>query len=86
MVVWSSPAKNDLKRIHDYIYVDSHFYAKKVIQVIIEESNKLADFPKLGRVVPELMDENIRELLVYSYRLIYQIRQNNILYTYNYSW
>jgi len=78
MVIWSNPAKNDLKRIHDYISADSNFYAKKVIQVIIEKAKKLEDFPQLGRIVPELRDENVRELFIYSYRLIYQITQNNV--------
>jgi plasmid stabilization system protein ParE len=27
----------------------------------------------MGRVVPEVGDENVRELFVYSYRLIYQV-------------
>lgn len=30
MVIWSNPAKDDLKKIHDYIAKDSKFYAIKV--------------------------------------------------------
>ena len=27
----------------------------------------------MGRVVPELQDENIREVFVYSYRIVYEL-------------
>jgi toxin ParE1/3/4 len=32
----------------------------------------------MGRVVPEIGDPNIRELIVYSYRLVYQISPQRI--------
>ena len=78
MVTWSNPAKNDLKKIHDYIAKDSKFYAVKVSQEFIEKSEKLKVFPKMGRIVPEIGDPNIRELFVYSYRLIYEISSAKI--------
>lgn len=71
MVTWSIPARNDLKRIHDYIACNSKYYAIKVSQEFIEKSETLTDFPKMGRAVPEVADPNIRELIIYSYRLIY---------------
>ena len=73
MVVWSIPAKLDLKQIHDYIARDSKFYAKKVSAEITEKSETLNAFPEIGRIVPEIGSPNIRELLIYSYRLVYEI-------------
>ena len=32
MVIWTEPAKADLRSIHDFIAHDSKHYAKKVIQ------------------------------------------------------
>ncbi len=78
MVRLSEPAKRDLKQIHDYIASDSKFYAKKVTQSIVEKTENLEDFPKMGRVVPEIGDENVRELFVYSYRVIYEISLDGI--------
>ena len=78
MVIWSNPAKDDLKKIHDYIAKDSKFYAIKVSQEFVEKTEKLKDFSKMGRVVPEFGNTNIRELLVYSYRLIYEISSDKI--------
>ncbi len=78
MVKWSSPAKRDLKRIFDYIAEDSVFYAKKVVEDIVSKSEYLEDFPEIGRMVPELEDPNVRELIVYSYRLVYEIKVGHV--------
>ncbi len=78
MVKWSKPAKLDLKQIHDYIARDSKFYAQKVSIEIVEKSEKLNSFPEVGRIVPELGDPNIRELLIYSYRLVYEVFPNKV--------
>ncbi len=64
MVKWSLPAKRNLKAIYDYISKDSRFYAKRVIEEIVEKSETLDKFPRMGRVVPEIGNENIRELIV----------------------
>ena len=52
---------------------DSSFYAKSVVLKILEVSRNIKEFPLIGRAVPELGDENIRERFIYSYRLVYQI-------------
>jgi len=78
VVRWTKPAKLDLKQIHDYIARDSKFYVQKVSQEIVDKSEKLKDFPEIGRIVPEIGDPNIRELIIYSYRLIYEILPNKI--------
>ena len=78
MVKWSKPAKLDLKQIQGYISRDSRFYAEKVSLEIVGKSEKLGFFPEAGRIVPEIGDSNIREIFVYSYRLIYEIFPNSI--------
>lgn len=70
---WADQAKADLKAIHDYIARDSTHYAKKVTQELVEKTDALAELPRLGRVVPELGDENVREIPAYSYRILYEI-------------
>jgi toxin ParE1/3/4 len=78
MVKWSGPARMDLKQIHDYIANDSRYYAKKVVQTIAERTEELMAFPQRGRMVTEIDNPNIRELFVYSYRLIYEISSEGI--------
>lgn len=73
MVILSNTAKNDLKKIHDYILRDSKFYANKVIDEIISKVDRLNDYPQMGRIIPEMADPMIREIFAYSYRIIYQL-------------
>ena len=72
-VQWSLPAKQHLRAVHDFIAQDSPFYAKKLTDDILRQSERLALFPRSGRIVPELSDEAVREIIVTSYRLIYGI-------------
>ena len=44
----------------------------------LETTRQVREFPFLGRMVPELAQETIRERFVYSYRLIYRIRNDTI--------
>ncbi|HEC99029.1 MAG TPA: type II toxin-antitoxin system RelE/ParE family toxin [Proteobacteria bacterium] len=78
MVKWTTPAKSDLRDIHDYIARDSKFYAQKVAQTVVSRSEMLNDFPEIGRIVSEIGDHSIREVFVYSYRLIYEISPNGV--------
>ena len=78
MVIWSQPAKADLRSIHDFIAHDSPHYAKKVVQDIREKTDILERLPKVGRKVAELDDEQVRELALYSYRIIYEIKDKGV--------
>ena len=78
MVVWTLQAKEDLKAIHDYIARDSKFYAKIVTTGILNKSNYLSKYPFRGRKAPETNDPQIREVPVYSYRLIYWVTEKSI--------
>ena len=48
-MIWSLPAKSDLRSIHDFIGHDSRFYAKKVVHDIREKTNVLEQLPRAGR-------------------------------------
>ena len=78
-IVWSPEAIEDLQSIAEYIQRDSEFYARAVVTKILDVSRSIKDFPLIGRIVPELENENIRERFVYSYRLVYQIKTQQIL-------
>ena len=78
MVRWSNPSKQDLKQIYGFIAKDSTYYAQKVVSAIVEKSDTLNTFPYMGRIVPERNEERIREVLIYSYRIIYQINLDDI--------
>ena len=78
-VVWSPRAAKDLDSIIEYIAADSPAYAGTVLKNIVSQTRILARFPQAGRMVPEYDDENIRELIVYSYRIIYRLEHEEAL-------
>jgi plasmid stabilization system protein ParE len=71
-------AKADLRGIYDFIAHDSRFYAKKVAQEITEKTDILESHPFIGCVVAEIGDENIREISLYAYRIIYQLMDEQV--------
>lgn len=38
----------------------------------------LLELPRLGRVVPEIGEENVREIGMYSYRIMYELIEDTI--------
>ena len=78
MVVWTNPAKLDLKHIHDFIAKDSKRYAKKVANEIISKTVLLEQTPQIGKVVPELGNQAIREIHLYSYRILYEVKNDSV--------
>ncbi|MDH4161505.1 MAG: type II toxin-antitoxin system RelE/ParE family toxin [Nitrospirota bacterium] len=79
MVKWAAPAREDLRQIFDYIARDSRLYAQRVTQDIVEKTEKLDRFPEIGRIVPELGEPNVHELIIAPYRIIYEIHPEMIV-------
>lgn len=80
-VLWTRPAFQDLQSIKDYIARDSVYYSEKFTADIIMATERLSQFPLSGRMVPEIGEENTREIIYGSYRIMYQIRQEAIYIT-----
>jgi len=78
-VEWSPEATEDIESIAEYIARDSEFYARAVVAEIFAVSRSIREFPLIGRIVPEIGNDRIRERLVYSYRLVYRIEPQRIL-------
>ena len=81
MVIWTKPAKADLKHIPDFIAKDSKHYAKKVAQGNREKADILRELPNIGKIVHEVGKPEIQELHIYSYRVMYEVKneQANVL-------
>ena len=77
-VVWTDLAIEDLKSIHDYISRDSKFYADRFVTKLINRVGQLENHPQSGRIVPEFGKEDIRELIEGNYRIIFQIKVDQI--------
>ncbi|MCX6840811.1 MAG: type II toxin-antitoxin system RelE/ParE family toxin [candidate division WOR-3 bacterium] len=72
-VVWSETAWHDLEQVADYIAQDSRHYAAAFVREVRDAARSLATFAERGRIVPELSDPAVRELLVGRYRLMYRV-------------
>ena len=77
---WSEEALEDIESIATYIEKDSPAYAKSVVSKFFEKAEILQEFSELGKRVPEFNDTTIREIFVYSYRLIYKLNEQDILF------
>ena len=74
---WTTQSVLDLKDIQFYIAKDSKYYAQKTIAKIRFKTQILKTFPKSGRIIPEIEDENYRELIDGNYRIMYKIVNKN---------
>lgn len=72
-LTWTERASSNALAIHSYIAEQSELYADSIYARILERPQQLIDFPESGAVVPEFRRDDIRELFVHSFRLIYQI-------------
>lgn len=71
-VVWSGPAVDDLREIHDYIARDSPRYARLTVERIQEAAAMLAESPRMGPILPEIPRGPYRRVRVGSYRVVYR--------------
>ena len=77
-LIWSREALDDVDSIAEYISRDSLYHAQLVAERLFELGESLREYPKIGRIVPELGDPQIRECFLYSYRLIYELKDEEI--------
>lgn len=72
-IKWLLAAKNDLKEIYDYISLDSKRYAKLQVERIQNKTEILKSQIEIGKIVEELNDPKVREIIEGNYRIIYRI-------------
>ena len=72
-VLWMPSALEDLKGIQEFISRDSVYYANKFVDGVFDATEKLEIFPEMGRIVPELGIPSVREIFYGSYRIIYEL-------------
>ncbi len=70
---WTDLSIEDLINIAEFISKDSVRYSVIQIKRIRERAKLLKTQPFLGRIVPEIKDESVRELILGNYRIIYRI-------------
>jgi len=77
-VIWTPEAQGHLDGVYQYLKRDAPFYAQGVVDKLTRRSQQLIDHPHSGRIVPAYDDRNLRELIVFPYRLIYRVKTDRI--------
>jgi len=81
-VIWTEPALSDLNEIAEYIALDKISAATKLVQKVFSCTERLGQFPKSGRKLPELNNSRYREIIVGPCRIFYRIDKNIIYILY----
>ncbi len=77
-VRWTPQAADDLDTIAEFISRDSPHYAGLFVADILQTVDQLIDFPQSGRIVPEIGDSCLREVILGNYRIIYRLRSKAV--------
>ena len=72
-LIWAPAARDDLHDIVVFIARDNPERAMSFGYQLISETDRLQAFPRLGRVVREYGNENLREIFLRPYRIVYRV-------------
>ena len=73
-LLWSPQAVEDVEAIRSFVARDSELYANLLVERIVAAVDRLDSFPFSGRVVPEVGDESLREVVYGNYRIVYRVK------------
>jgi plasmid stabilization system protein ParE len=77
-VKWTVQALDDLEAICLFIARDAPHIATVFADRAFRATDRLVQHPRLGRIVPELKIEPIREIIFGNYRIIYRIQEGEV--------
>jgi plasmid stabilization system protein ParE len=77
-IIWSPLTVGRASEIAEYIALDKPSAADKWITTLFPKVEQLVSSPKIGRVVPEIGDEQFRELIYGNYRIIYRVEKRQV--------
>ena len=78
-ITWSPLAVEQVRDIATYIALDKPLVAVQWAEKIFNSVERLSDFPNSGRIVPEISRNEIREIVQGNYRVIYKVKEKEIL-------
>jgi len=77
-LTWTVQALDDIESICEFIAKDAPRYAQVFATHVFGAAEKIRTFPMSGRMVPEVGQENIREIILGNYRIIYRVGDQEI--------
>jgi len=77
-IIWAPDALEQMNDIVDYIAIDSESRAEEWAISIIDAVERLAEFLESGRIVKDVDNPSIKEIVKGNYRIVYQIQKTKI--------
>ncbi|MBN2410148.1 type II toxin-antitoxin system RelE/ParE family toxin [candidate division KSB1 bacterium] len=78
-ISWTREALRQLTAIEKFIAGNNPARAETFVNNLVEHGELIAQNPWIGRIVPELANPDIREIIVKKYRLVYKIEKEKIV-------
>lgn len=75
---WSARAMRELEQIATYIARDNPKAAREWVAKLRQTAESAALSPLAARVVPEIRRDDVREVFLRSYRIVYGVRDDHI--------
>lgn len=72
-IIWTQSALDDLRELVRYIAADDPIAAERFGNAVIKRVEGITSFPRIGRVVPEIGNELLREVILAPYRIVYEL-------------
>lgn len=77
-LLWEQRALGDLRRIQLYIARDDPRAAARWVAKLIERAEAVVTLPYAGRKVPEIERDDVREVFLKQYRIIYRVADASV--------
>jgi len=77
-VIWTEPALQELDAIAEYIALDDPAAASLLVKTVLDKTKRLQDFPRSGRIPPELPNSVYREIVVPPCRIFYRLDDTQV--------
>jgi toxin ParE1/3/4 len=77
-VIWTEPALQESDAIAEYIALDDPAAASLLIKTVLDKTKRLQDFPRSGRIPPELPNSVYREIVVPPCRIFYRLDDTQV--------
>ena len=77
-VIWTEPALQELDAIAEYIALDNPAAASLLVKSVLDKTKRLQDFPRSGRIPPELPNSVYREIVVPPCRIFYRLDDTQV--------
>jgi plasmid stabilization system protein ParE len=78
-VIWTARATEEIGHIAEYLEQYSSYYASIIVKKLYGKVGILRQFPKIGRMIPELQEERYRELIEGNYRIMYEMLDDEVI-------